>query len=220
MLTISEKATELIITEESSDQHYYETVSPRCGFEWPEGASGPTVGVGYDCGYCTPNEIQADWEGLIPQPAIESLKRASGKTHENAHQWVCMHRHDVNITWEVAVQQFVQRECPKWIQRTVDALPNCDLLAPDCLGALVSISYNRGAGWRSQLDRAREMRAIYLHMVNKEFDKIPHEILAMRRLWRQGGDLWRRRGHEAELFAAGLEVQPTLDQTIANAVVS
>ena len=38
-----------------------------------------------------------------------------------------------------------------------------------------------------------------------DFAKIPGEILAMRRLWPVGGDLWRRREHEAALFAKGLQ---------------
>ena len=56
-------------------------------------------------------------------------------------------------------------------------------------------------------DRHREMRAIAQHMAAKEFGKIPGEFLAMRRLWPQGGDLWRRRGHEAALFQKGLDDQ-------------
>jgi hypothetical protein len=42
-------------------------------------------------------------------------------------------------------------------------------------------------------------------MVNKRFTLIPREILSMRRLWPMGGDLWRRREHEAALFSQGLD---------------
>src|ERR1043166_2267033 len=53
-------------------------------------------------------------------------------------------------------------------------------------------------------DRFAEMRAIKAHMAARDFAAIPDEFLSMRRLWPPGGGLWKRRGHEAELFRAGL----------------
>ena len=53
--------------------------------------------------------------------------------------------------------------------------------------------------------RFLEMRAIAGQVAARQFDKIPDEILAMRRLWPKGGDLWLRRGHEAALFQQGLK---------------
>lgn len=204
-MEISSDAIEFIIKEENSDQAYYNKLCR--GFEWPLGASGPTVGIGYDCGYCTHSEIQADWDGLISQAMIDVLLQASGRTHENAHSFVQQHRHMVDIPWDTAVTQFVQREVPKWIARVAAVLPNCDKLSPRSLGALVSLAYNRGPSFRNSGDRCREMRNIYAHMQAQEFDKIPAEFVAMKRLWPQGGDLYRRRLHEAELFRAGLVTQ-------------
>ncbi|MET3908981.1 GH24 family phage-related lysozyme (muramidase) [Bradyrhizobium sp. S3.3.6] len=49
------------------------------------------------------------------------------------------------------------------------------------------------------------MRNIKAHMIGKRYELIPHEFYSMRRLWPVGGDLWRRRGHEAALFEQGLK---------------
>lgn len=201
MLTISDAAIAFIIKEENSDEGYY---NKRCrGFEWPEGASGPTVGIGYDCGYCTREEIAVNWEGIIPEAMIAWLQRSSGIKGGNAGAWVRQHRHTVDITWAQACQQFTEREVPKWIERTAAAYPNCDLLSPDSLGALVSLSYNRGCDLGPG-QRRLEMRQIAGYMAQKNFADIPARFRAMCRLWPEGSDLWRRRRHEADLFQQGL----------------
>jgi hypothetical protein len=48
-----------IVTEEDSGEAYYTRHYEH--FEWPQGASGPTVGIGYDCGYVTADQIRKDW---------------------------------------------------------------------------------------------------------------------------------------------------------------
>lgn len=202
MLTISEKAIEYIIKEENSDEGYYNKLCR--GFEWPGGASGPTVGIGYDCGYCNRNEIDRDWRGRISDDMVGVLLAACGRTHGSAHEWVQGHRHQVDIPWDVAVAQFVQCEVPKWVGRTTAVLPNCEFLSGDSLGALVSCSYNRGSAWRMAGDRTLEMRNIYDHMVNHAFEKIPDEFRAMARHWPNVAQLRARRRHEADLFEAGL----------------
>ncbi len=205
-LTISDEAIAFIIKEENSDEAYYNKLCR--GFEWPGGASGPTVGIGYDCGYCDKAEIWRDWNGLISVPQIEVLVAASGRTHGSAHEWVQQHRHAVNIPWDVAIQQFNEREVPKWIERVTNVVPNCELLHPSSLGALVSVAYNRGPSFRSPKDRDREMLAITVHMIKKEFALIPDEFRRMKRLWAGTSlahDLCPRRDHEADLFQAGLD---------------
>jgi len=104
----------------------------------------------------------------------------------------------------VALAVFIKIDVPKWIGLTRARLPNFDALPLDCQGALVSLAFNRGASFDNIGDRYAEMRAIKAHMVAGEITKIPAEFLAMRRLWPSGGDLWRRRGHEAALFEKGL----------------
>jgi hypothetical protein len=173
-------------------------------FEWPQGASGPTVAIGYDCGYVTVAELRADWTGIVDDSVIAALVPAVGLRGEAAAEFVRAHGGSVTIPWDLALAEFANREIPKWLMRVEAELPNFNMLAPDCRGSLLDLAYNRGASFTLPGPRYAEMRAIRQHMVDLAFDKIPAEFLSMRRLWPVGGDLWRRRGHEAELFQNGL----------------
>lgn len=198
----SQAAFNLIVAEEDSDQAYYTRHYQH--FDWPQGASGPTIGIGYDCGYVTPNEAKADWAGIVGDDVIAAIVRACGIKGEAAHAFVQAHAGSVTITWDQALQEFRDREMPKWEGHVTAALPNTDKLSGDSFGALVSLAYNRGASFSAPDARHAEMRAIKAHMASQNFSQIPAEFLSMRRLWPQGGDLWNRRGHEARLFQKGL----------------
>lgn len=200
----SQAAIDLIVTEEDSGQAYYERHYTH--FEWPAGASGPTAGIGYDCGYSTTEQIRQDWTGFVSDQMVAALMRAAGLTGEAAHAFVRRYGVSVTITWDQAIAQFKAHELPKWEAKLIHDLPNTDQLSGDSFGSLTSVIFNRGdGGFHSPGARYLEMRAIAQHMAAKEFAKIPGEILAMRRLWPVNGDLWKRRGHEAALFAQGLK---------------
>jgi GH24 family phage-related lysozyme (muramidase) len=198
----SQRAILLIVTEEDGDQPYY--LATEQHFSWPGGASGPTVGVGFDCGYETPGSVSDEWTGFIDAGRIATLQCATGHTSGAAQTWVAEHRYDVTITWAEALAQFGGRELPKWENIVQQHLPNTNLLSGDSFGAIVSLTYNRGPSYDLPGSRYIEMRNIKAHMAAKAFDQIPGEFLAMRRLWPTGGDLWNRRGHEAILFRDGL----------------
>lgn len=202
----SQAAFDMIVAEEDSDANYY--ARHYTHFDWPQGASGPTIGIGYDCGYVSADEARADWSGIVTDDQVAAIVRACGIKGEAAALFVRQHGASVTISWDQAIAEFKAREMPKWEARVCAALPNTDALPPDCFGALVSLSYNRGCSFDLPGPRFAEMRAIKAHMAAKDFGRIPAEILSMRRLWPQGGDLWRRRGHEATLFLRGLNPQP------------
>ncbi|WP_024515399.1 hypothetical protein [Bradyrhizobium sp. Tv2a-2] len=200
----SQASIDELVTEEDSGQAYH--TKHYTHFEWPKGASGPTVGIGYDCGYSTPDQIRKDWAGIIPDNMIAALVSAAGLKSAAAADFVRRHGSSVTITWDQAMGEFMQRELPKWEELCRAALPNYDLLPGDCAGAIDSLAYNRGAdGFHLAGPRYTEMRNIRAHMEAKEFAKIPAEYLGMRRLWPVNSDLWKRRGHEASLFSKGLQ---------------
>jgi hypothetical protein len=198
----SQRAILLDVTEEDGDQNYYFKTEEH--FSWPGGSSGPTVGVGYDCGYETAASIQADWSPFIDAARVAILVPAAGLTGSHGQQFVAEHRNAITITWVESLAQFQGRELPKWEAIVEAHLPNTDLLSGDSFGALTSLTYNRGPSFDSPGSRYVEMRNIKAHMAAERFDLIPNEFLAMRRLWPKGGDLWNRRGHEALLFRDGL----------------
>lgn len=207
MVKSSQAAIDLIVTEEDSGQAYY--ARHYTHFEWPEGASGATVGIGYDCGYSTADGIRQDWTDFVSPDTVAALMRAASLKGQAAHAFVQQHGASVTITWDQALAQFKAHELPKWEDMLERDLANADELSGDCFGALTSLIYNRGdGGFRSPGARYLEMRAIAVHMAKHEFSKIPGEFLSMRRLWPKGGDLWNRRMHEATLFTKGLVPPP------------
>jgi hypothetical protein len=202
---ISQAALDLIIAEEVSDKKYYERF--YLGFSWPGGASGPTVGIGYDCGYSNVAKIIEEWQGLISAAAVGQLSRASGRKGTSAGLWARANRNTISIPWTVAIQQFQEREMPGWEDKVHDALPNTHKLSPDSFGALVSLSYNRGCSYNMEGPRYAEMRAIKKAMTDENFAAIPQYFKSMARLWPEMKGLQRRRNHEANLFLAGLSVK-------------
>ena len=209
----SQRAILLIVTEEDGDESYY--LKCESHFSWPGGASGPTVGVGFDCGYSTAAEIAADWSPYIDASRVDILRTAAGITGSAAAQWVSVHRNSITISWQESLAQFSGCELPKWEGIVIAALPNTDKLSGDSFGALVSLTYNRGASYDLPGSRYTEMRNIKAHMAAQQFDLIPNEFLAMRRLWPRGGDLWNRRGHEAIMFRDGLILPATIPTVAA-----
>jgi len=203
MVRSSQAAIDLIVTEEDGSEAYYSR--HYTNFEWPQGASGPTAGIGYDCGYVTTQQIKEDWTGYVSDQMVQALMRAAGLKGEMAHAFVQKYGASVTITWDQALAQFKGRELPTWEGMVSHALLNTDLLSGDSFGALVSLAYNRGCSFTSPGSRYAEMRAIWHHMADKKFNLIPGEFLSMRRLWPVGKDLWNRRMHEAALFEKGLE---------------
>lgn len=209
-MTISPRGISFLVAQEDGDKAYYERTEEH--WDWPEGASGPTIGVGYDCGYVTKQECWADWEGILDTDTVNLILAGVGFTGETAHEFVRANHNRITVTWAQALEEFTTREVPKWEKRMVGALPNWDHLSPDCAGALLSLGYNRGtAGFHSNLPRFREMRAIWHHMEGGVWPLIPGEIAKMPRLWPRSQDLRHRRMLEAQMFAAGVsECKPLI----------
>jgi GH24 family phage-related lysozyme (muramidase) len=207
-LRSSDDAIKLIVTEEDSGQAYY--VRHYEHFEWPLGASGPTVGIGYDCGYSTTQQIKDDWETFVSAETVAVLTKAAELKGLAAAEFVREHAKTVTITWDQAMAQFKGREMPKWEAIVESHLPNNAILCGDCFGAIVSLAYNRGPSFDAPGPHYAEMRAIKANIAAGHLAAIPNDFLEMRRLWPRGGDLWNRREHEAALFAKGLSA-PKLD---------
>lgn len=205
MKLISDAASELIVEQEVSSQKTYTAKYQRP--ERPGGASGITIGIGYDCGYSTPNQIRADWNGRISATMIEVLAtRAAGLTGNAAQSRLGELRSQILVPWEAAISEFNEVEIPRWVGKVKQYLPNTELLPPDCLGALVSLAYNRGPSFNNSGDRYTEMRAIKAAMVAKRFSEIPAQFRSMKRLWNTPSmrGLVSRREAEAKLFERGL----------------
>jgi GH24 family phage-related lysozyme (muramidase) len=201
---ISERAIKLIMSfEVTSEQAYARKYQ---GVTWPKGASGVTIGIGYDVGYVTRTWLHEDWDGLIDPGQASSLEKACETTGARANA-LLPQLATVNIPWTPAYQQFRERTIPLYVAETMSALPNCDKLSDDSLGALVSLVYNRGASFQNAGSRYQEMRAVRQHMAQGQFKLVANDLHAMKRVWK-GNPAMRgllvRRDLEAQLFEAGL----------------
>jgi hypothetical protein len=202
----SQAALDLIWQEETGGDAYY-AKSDESRADWPKGASGVTIGGFYDLGYVTRSELRRDWGGVLPPAMIEACAGVVGIHGFPAKSHAAELARLVSVPVEAARQVFVTREIPKW-EAVVAQLPHAGDLSPDCFGVLVSLTMNRGASFAKKGDRYREMRVIRSDLTARRFADIPAQLRAMRRLWPEGGDLWNRRGHEAELFEQGLTGAP------------
>jgi hypothetical protein len=199
---ISDQAIALIVASEVSSSSTYNQKykSPI----WPKGQSGVTIGVGYDVGYVKPMELQIDWKDYIPANQILSLQPACGEKGPAARD-ILPTIPALVIAWPSAYAQFKHEMIPRYVGLVERSLENTSLLPSDCLGALVSLVYNRCASFNLKGDRFSEMRQISDAMEAKNFTAIPGYIRSMKRLW--GPDLsglWVRRDAEAKLFELGL----------------
>ena len=201
---ISDRAIQLIIAFEITSEALYDRLYQRP--TWPKGKSGVTIGIGYDLGYVQAAQVGRDWTASLGAPAVRTLSLVCGLTGEAAHQ-ALQKVTAVDVPFAAASAVFEQTSVPRTTAETAGALPGSDALSPDCLGALVSLVYNRGPSFSADGDRYTEMRAIKADVMQKNFTDIPAQLRSMKRLWE--GDpnavgLLRRRELEALLFEQGL----------------
>jgi GH24 family phage-related lysozyme (muramidase) len=201
---ISDTAFNLIVEFEVSSEQTYTQKYRRP--VWPRGESGVTIGIGYDVGYASNESLHADFDGAIPSTMVTALERAINVTGEAAAALARELAPSVDVPWSAAISVHRSKVLPRWVAIVERALPNTGSLGPDALGALVSLTYNRGASFAAPQDRYREMRAIKAHMAASNFAEIPGDIRAMKRLWPDVPGLQKRREREAVLFEKGLTV--------------
>jgi GH24 family phage-related lysozyme (muramidase) len=201
---ISQAAIDLIVDEEVSGKAAYEKMYRHP--EWPGGASGVTIGIGYDLGYGSDDDIRRDWGGKVPDEMLELMVKCAGSTGYEAKTLLPKVKGGIDISWDAAMTVFLVHDIPKFYDQCKAQLPNFEALSLDCRGALVSLAYNRGASFSKAGDRYSEMRAIKDAMARKAFGNIPAQFRSMKRLWDSQSmrGLVLRREHEAQLFERGL----------------
>lgn len=202
---LSQEGFDFIVACEVSSRATYERDYRKP--ELPGGASGITIGIGYDCGYSAASIIRADWAGQIPEKMISELCSVAGLTGDRARPHLARLRAEVDVPWGAAVDVFSHVSIPKYLRSTVGSLPNYELLPPTCKAMMLSLVYNRGASFAKAGDRYREMRAIRELMAAKKFAGIPAELRKMKRLWASPSvrGVAIRREQEARLFEKALE---------------
>jgi hypothetical protein len=197
-LVISQVSLDELVDYEIGGTNYYEKVLSKP--TWPGWSSGVTIGIGYDLGYNTKEEIESDWGGLVTDSDLKKLTSVAGVTASAASR--SLHRvSGIKIPLDVARKVFAQVTLSKFAALTLGAFKGVYFLPPDAQGALLSLVFNRGSSMDPHSSRRREMREIrdiILKLKGKDsvsqdtLDDISSKIREMKRLWSSGGLLPRR----------------------------
>lgn len=211
-MKLSDKAIDLILQFEiGGSRKYYDRYLARPS--WPGGASGVTIGIGYDLGYSS-NTFEHDWKDKLSSDAFARLSRTLGLTGSRGKAATANVR-DIIISWEDAMEVFESCTLPLYFDQTLDAFPNADKLPPDAFGALVSIVFNRGP-LIDNSDRRKEMKRIREILLlgnddtidNDDIREIAAQVKSMARLWpdntKSDNDLHDRRIAESELILSSI----------------
>lgn len=197
MPELTPAATKLILDYEvGGGQKYYEKklLHPT----WPGGQSGVTIGVGYDLGYNSASQFQADWGARLAAADFTRLKACLGAKSTRAHALIPSVK-DISVPWAAASAVFFALTVPRFFREAESAFPGMDKLPGDAQGALVSLVFNRGTSMKG--DSRREMRAIRDLVPKGDLKGIAAQLRSMERLWRGKGldGLIARREAEAKL---------------------
>ena len=199
---IPTRAVAFIAREEVSSRQYYDTKCARP--TWPGGASGVTIGVGYDLGY--QGKFDADWSDLLTPAQMDALRPWLGRQGATASAGPDQLQ-AISIPWHAAWTVFIRRSLPGEITLTRATFHGPVAPPPLCLGVLVSLVYNRGTSMTDSQQspgNRKEMRDIRDAVAAGRLGDVPAALRAMKRLWPEGNGLRDRREREAKLFEEGL----------------
>ena len=206
MALISPEAFDFVVACEIGSRKEYDLKD--CRPTWPGGASGVTIGIGYDIGVQAREVLYRVWDGLIPAAMLARLADAVGVTGPGAKA-LCAPLQDIVIAYDVALEAFKRDTLPN-ARDTLRVFPGSEKLAGNAFGSLFSLIYNRGTSLSG--DRRRHMRAIRDHIAAGQYEQVPQDFRDMKVIWEGQhlpGLIARREG-EAVLFEKGLKEHPEL----------
>lgn len=201
-LSISKEGYNLIIKHEvGGGASYYDRYLKRP--TWPGGASGVTVGIGYDLGYNSRDQIARDWS-MLSSDVLSRLQSCAGIKGRSAKAKAATVRGLV-IPWDCARQVYEKNTLPRFGGLTLRAYPGTNEMHPHIQGAMLSWTFNRGSGISSTSSRDKEKRAMRSDIPNQPY-KLPEHFRSSKRLWVGKGlpGLLKRRDDEAALIESAL----------------
>lgn len=197
-LTLSKKGFYQLINHEISSPAYYKRRLQKP--VWPGGASGVTIGIGYDLGYHRDYHIRRDWSAFVSDSDLQKLIAVAGKKGAAAKAATAKLK-NIRISYASAAQVFSDSTLPRYAQATKKTFKGIEHCVPDVQAAILSLVYNRGT--RLSGSKRKEMKAIQGLIKQQDYAAIAKQILAMKRLWENTNlkGLLKRRDDEAKLVA-------------------
>lgn len=200
-MVISVKSLDLIVNAEVTSKEVYgqKYQSPI----WPGGDSGVTVGIGFDCGYCSKQELANAWGASLTAAQLTLLQITCGKKGVGCKDLIPGLK-SIKINYDTAVKVFYQHTLPACARDVKRTYPGIEKLPPDTQGAILSLVYNRGY-LINDTDRRKEMKALKPIIAAGSLNDIAEQLRNMKRHWdpkKQKG-LITRRENEALLAENG-----------------
>ncbi len=194
----SRRSLELIIEFEVGSAKRYEQ-KYRTPI-WPRGESGVTVGIGYDLGHVTKQELESDWGPHLEEPAARRVAGRARSHRRSAEQLAANLKSQVDVPYAAAEQVFYVNTLPRYATRTLAAFPGAERLPADAQGALLSLVYNRGSGLKGETrTEMAEIRRILAADGGNKLELIAAQFERMTRLWPAVKGLRDRRMKEGGL---------------------
>lgn len=162
--------------------------------------SGITIGIGYDCGHMSPQNIRATWGSVLPKNMVDALVSVAGLKGQAALNALPTVRAIVDVPIEAALQVFYNTSIYEFAALALKVYPDLPKLHPVEQTVIVSLVYNRGNDVSANKDRRREMRQLIQAIKEDDDKKMADLILAMCRLWPDVRGLRERRKAEAALI--------------------
>jgi hypothetical protein len=184
-----------IIDWETGGKNYYEQ-KYKCHPVWPQGASGVTIGCGYDLGYYSKEEIQKTWAPYVKQQDLTKLLKTAGLKGALAQQALPQVK-SVIVDWQSSLKVFFDVTVEKFWNYTVRTFPGVEELCTSAQIAMLSLVFNRGTSLKKE-DRRKEMIALVPLVQKKDYKGMAKQFRSMKRLWSNG--LVQRREDEAKLI--------------------
>lgn len=217
-MVVSKKGLEAIIQYEvSSKKNYNNKLKAPM---WPGGASGITIGIGYDLGHNSAEKITSDWKKHLSAGDLAKLLKGAKIKGEKARLALSDEIKSVDVSYEAAIEVFNSVSVPEFARKVVAIYPGVAALPPDAQSAILSLLYNRGYKLEDDIDkktnkpnnRRLEMRNLVPLVSERNLKAIANEFRKMKRLWdiNKAGGLIARREDEAKLVENGTwQIPPT-----------
>lgn len=219
MLTISNNSIEKIIDAEISSEAYYNKF--LAAPSWPTGQSGVTVGIGYDLGYNTKQQISNDWKGLVSEPFLTYMQSVAGLKGLAAKSKTTKL---FKVPLDIARKVFVEKTLPRYCKDTLTAYPTADQLHANAAGGLVMLVFNRGSSFgtvgKKSWETRKEMRELKPLIDAQNYTAIAAKIRAMKRLWDGLDDVNLKRSESEQRISALLLRRDVEADLIINTTVA
>ena len=199
-LVVSKASLNMIIGYEVSSKENYDKKlqSPIL----PAGASGITIGIGYDLGHNSAEQIRTDWNGIVSDDVMMLLTGAAG-LKAGAAQAKMPAMKNIKISYDGALKVYYMTTVPRYAALTRKTFPGVEKLPPDAQGAILSLVFNRGASLKAGDGSRTEMAAMVPLIKAGDLKGIAAQFRSMKRLW-QGkpglAGLLKRRDKEADMI--------------------